>query len=603
MIRYRIQPARPEARIFQVSLEISEPLADGQVLRMPAWIPGSYMIRDFARHVVRFEASENGQRLGWQKLDKDSWQLDPATGPVTVDLEVYASDLSVRGAHLDTTHGYFNGPCVFPEAVGHEHLACEVEVLAPQGADYNGWRLATGMPRVDGGDWEFGRFRAENYDALIDYPMEMGRFDVEGFEVCGVPHWVVISGRHRTDMARLVADLAPICEQHIRLFGEPPPMEQYLFLVRATGSDYGGLEHRNCSSLMCSRGDLPRRTDTPGEVRNGYRTFLGLCSHEYFHSWNIKRIKPEAFTPFDLGRESHTELLWAFEGITSYYDDLALVRAGRITPESYLELLGQTITRVYRGTGRHKQTVTESSFDAWTRFYKQDENAPNAIVSYYAKGSLVALALDLTLRELTGGDRSLDDVMRLLWERHGRTGVGVPEQGIQALAEEVAGQSLAEFFDHALYSTRDLPLEELLGNHGVQLNWRPPAGHNDRGGKPGPSSAPVHLGIRVGEDPLGARILVAHEQGAAVSAGLFAGDVIIALDGVRTDARSLDEHLTAWQPGEDVDVHFFRRDELYRCRVRLEAGEASTAWLTLTGQEAGAEPPAEPPAWLRGERG
>ena len=598
MIRYRIQPLRPETRLFEVRVQVSEPMPDGQVLRMPAWIPGSYMIRDFARHVVWCEAESEGSRVEVRKLDKDSWQLGPVTAPVTVRMEVHAGDLSVRGAHLDTTHGYFNGPCVFPEVVGHEHHPCEVEVLPPESPDYNGWRLATGMPRVSGDEWSFGRFRVDNYDALIDYPVEMGRFDVEAFEACGVPHWVVFSGRHQADLARLVRDLKPICEEHIRLFGEPAPMDQYLFLTQVVGNGYGGLEHRNSSSLICSRNDLPRRTDRPDSVRDGYRKFLGLCSHEYFHCWNIKRIKPDAFTPFDLTRECHTELLWAFEGITSYYDDLALVRSGRISPESYLELLGQLITRVHRGTGRLRQTVTESSFDAWTRFYKQDENAPNAIVSYYAKGALVALALDLTLRNCTGERKSLDDVMRLLWARYGQTGEGVPEQGIQELAEEVAGQSLADFFERALYSTEDLPLAELLAPRGVKLQWRPPAGHSDQGGRPGPEYPPVHLGIRVAEDPLGARVLIAHEQGAAAAAGLCPGDILIALEGIRVEARSLDEQLLAWQPGEEVDVHFFRRDELYRTRLRLEAGEASTAWLAI--DEGGLTPAGRD--WLRVEQ-
>ncbi|MZR61555.1 M61 family metallopeptidase [Alcanivorax sp. DP30] len=580
MIEYRIRPLRPEAHLFEVSLTVANPTPEGQAFSLPAWIPGSYMIRDFARHLVHIEADSHGQTLPIAKIDKQTWQVPPCEGPVHIQYQVYAWDLSVRGAHLDTTHGYFNGTCVFLAPMGHEDLPCEVEVEAPDGRRFEDWRVATGLQRLSGSDLAFGRFRADNYDALIDHPVEMGPFDYAQFEACGVPHWVILSGRHHTDMARLCRDLKPICEHHIRMFGQPAPMDRYMFMTLVTGNGYGGLEHRNSTSLMCARDDLPKRTDDPLKVRDGYRNYLGLCSHEYFHTWNVKRIKPAAFTPFDLSQEVHTELLWAFEGITSYYDDLSLARTGLISSQSYLELLGQTLTRVYRGQGRHKQTVTESSFDAWTRFYKQDENAPNAIVSYYTKGSLVALALDLTLRNVTDEKQSLDDLMRLLWERYGQTGEGVPEQGIQPLAEEVAGCDLSAFFEQALYSTEDLPLDELLAERGVELNWRSAAGHADNGGKPGKEGIP-HLGVRVTADPLGAKIAVAFEQGAAMSAGLSAGDVIIAVDSLQATAANLDNLLASFLPGETVELHAFRRDELMTFKVKVGPGEPSTAYLTI----------------------
>jgi len=582
VIRYRIEPVRPEAHLYRVTLTVAEPVPEGQAFSLPAWIPGSYMIRDFARHVAAFHAWQGEQELAWRKLDKQTWQLDPAEGPVTVVYEVYAWDLSVRGAHLDTRHGSFNGPCVFMAAVGHEDQPCEVEIRPPEGSAYTGWQLATGMPRVSGQAFGFGTFRADNHDALMDYPVEMGPFDHAEFTARGVPHQVVINGRHQADLARLCRDLVPICEHHIDLFGEPAPMDNYVFIIRATDTVYGGLEHRNSTSLMVPRKELPRRTDPPGEVSKGYRNFLGLCSHEYFHTWNVKRIKPEAFTPFDLSREVHTELLWAFEGITSYYDELALVRTDRITVNSYLELLGALITRVHRGRGRFRQTVTESSFDAWTRFYKQDENAPNAIVSYYAKGALVALALDLVIRDRTDEVKSLEDLMRMLWQRHGQTGEGVPEQGIQPLAEELVGESLAEFFNHALYSTEDLPLQELLAPRGIELNWRPADHHADMGGDVGKPERPApHLGVRLADDALGARIAVCYEQGAAMEAGLSAGDIIIAVDHLKVNQANLDDVLSGFHPGEQVELHAFRRDELMRFTVTLSEDETTTAWLRI----------------------
>jgi predicted metalloprotease with PDZ domain len=580
VIRYQIHPLRPEAHLFEITLTVPEPTPEGQSLSLPAWIPGSYMIRDFARHIVTIVAHQGEQELAIAKLDKQTWQLPPVSGPVTVRYQVYAWDLSVRGAHLDTTHGYFNGACVFLAAMGFEDQPCEVVIEPPAGGAHGTWKLATGLPRVSGAELDFGVFQASDYDALIDHPVEMGPFDHAQFNARGVPHRVVLSGRHRADMNRLCRDLKTICEHHIDLFGEPAPMTDYLFMTLVTDG-YGGLEHRNSTSLMSPRTDLPLLTDTPSKVRDGYRSYLGLCSHEYFHTWNVKRIKPAAFTPFDLREEVHTELLWAFEGITSYYDDLALARTGLITPESYLELLGQTLTRVQRGQGRLRQTVTESSFDAWTRFYKQDENAANAIVSYYAKGALVALALDLTLRERSGETVTLDHLMRLLWRRYGNGDEGVPERGIQALAEELLGADLDDFFGPALYSTDDLPLTDLLARRGVVLNWRPAAGHGDNGGKPAKAPAPVHLGVRVVADTLGARIQVAYEQGAAMAAGLAAGDVIIAVDGLKTDAAGLDHLLGAYQEGERVEIHAFRRDELMRFTVTLAPSAPDTAWLAL----------------------
>lgn len=578
MIRYQITPSNPAAHLFEIHVAVDTPVPEGQAFCFPAWIPGSYMIRDFARHVVEFAAFSDDQPWPWTKLDKQTWQLAPAQGPVSIRLLVYARDLSVRGAYLDNKRGYFNGSSVFPAAMGHEDQPCGLAIHAGPTAH---WQLATGMPRIDGDVFGFGQFGAENYADLIDYPVEMGHFSHAQFSACGTPHEVIISGHHQVDLARLCTDLEKICRYQIQLFGEPAPMHSYTFMTFATSDGYGGLEHRNSTSLMCARGDLPQRTDAPEQIRDGYRSYLGLCSHEYFHSWHIKRIRPETFAPPDLSREVHTELLWAFEGITSYYDDLTLVRTGLIGTDSYLELLGQSITRVYQGKGQQRQTLVESSFDAWTRFYKQDENAANAIVSYYSKGALAALALDLRLRQQSCGRCSLDDLMRLLWTRHGQTGKGVAEQGIQLLAEELLGESLEDFFQLALYSNEPLPLETLLAPLGVDLHWRAATQHADKGGKPANEPPLPWLGMRIGEDPLGVRIQTAEEDGPAVSAGLSAGDVIIALDELRVNAGIWNDVLSRYRPGDRLSLHAFRRDELIRVQVMLAEAPVRIAWLSL----------------------
>ncbi len=598
-VHYSIIPADPGAHLFEVTLSVPAPSAGGQVLSLPAWIPGSYMIRDFAKNIVELSASCAGEPLAVTKLDKQTWRCAPCNGPLTVLYSVYAWDLSVRSAHLDTTHGYFNGTSVFLMVHQQAHDPCTVQLRPPQGERYAAWQVATTLPRDGAALWDFGAYRARDYDELVDHPVEMGDFDLIEFEAGGVPHAMALTGKHHADTARLKQDLTAICQYHIDLFGELPEMERYLFQTMVVGDGYGGLEHRSSTSLICSRGDLPLKGETT--ISEGYRGFLGLCSHEYFHTWNVKRIKPAAFLPYDLSKEVHTPLLWAFEGITAYYDDLSLVRAGRIEPESYLELLGQTITRVWRGSGRRKQTVSESSFDAWTRFYKQDENAPNAIVSYYTKGSLVALALDLTIRQRTDGAKSLDDVMRALWHRHGKPLVGVTDEGIEQLIAEVSGVDLTGLFDLALRSTEELPLAQLLGKIGIEFHLRPATSSNDKGGKAGngDTGTAAGLGVRTAANSIGVKLLNVFDSGAAQRAGLSAGDIVIAVDRIQATGDSLDTLLKPYAPGDTLSLHAFRRDELMEFELTLQPPPSDTCYLTLA-EIADAKTQKMRSAWLKG---
>jgi predicted metalloprotease with PDZ domain len=599
-VRYTVNPEHPEAHCYRVSCTVADPDPSGQELALPAWIPGSYMIRELARHVVSIRAESRGRPVAIEKTDKHTWRAQPCVGPLTVICEVYARDLSVRGAYLDPRQGLFNGACLFLRPKGHEGAACELEIRRPKGARYRDWVVATAMDRAGAKPRGFGAYRAADYDELIDHPVAMGELTFATFRACGVPHEIAIAGRHRADTARLARDLKRLCEHHIRFFGEPAPMKRYVFLVTALGEGYGGLEHRASTALLCSRDDLPLR----GEVSVGerYRTFLGLASHEYFHTWNVKRIKPAAFSPYDLDREAYTGLLWAFEGITSYYDDLALIRCGLIGRRDYLELLGRAVTSYLRAPGRSKQTLAEASFDAWIKYYRPDENSPNATVSYYGKGSLAALCLDLTVREKTRGRKSLDDVMRALWKRHGLTGVGVEEDGVERLAEEITGLKLRSAFDQWLRTTRELPLERLLAAHGVEMILRPAESSSDRGGRPAASKSPsglAKLGVAAradGDQTILAQVL---DGGAAREAGLAAGDAIVAVDGLRPGRGGLDTALAKRRAGETVRLHAFRRDELLEFDVRLKAAPSDSCVLSeLSG--AGARPLER---WLGSSRG
>jgi predicted metalloprotease with PDZ domain len=574
--------------LFEVSCTVADPDPRGQRFALPAWIPGSYLIRDFARNVVAIGAQRGRRSVSITKLDKQTWIAAPVEGPLTVTLQVYAGDLSVRGAHLDTSHGFFNGPSVFLCPLGKEARACEVEILPPRGARYRSWQVATAMQRRRAPALGFGLYRAGSYDELIDHPVEMGRFDLATFEARGVRHEIAITGRHDADLERLCTDLRRLCESHILLFGEPAPVDRYVFLVTAVGEGYGGLEHRASTALLCSRDEL-RRVGIQ-QTTEGYRRFLGLCSHEYFHTWNVKRIKPAAFTPYDLERENYTRLLWAFEGITSYYDDLQLTRAGLISESQYLDILARNITTLLRTPGRMRQTVEEASFDAWIKYYRPDENSPNAQVSYYVKGGLIGLALDLTIRSRTHGRKSLDDVMRALWERYGRTGLGVPEDGIEKLAAQVTGGSVRAFFDKALRSHQELPLKQLLANVGVDMQLRPAYSSADRGGRTATppeanSSGKVSLGVRATEDAAGAKLTHVLDNGPAQAAGLCAGDMVVAVDGLKVGGKNLDERLARYKPGNVAVVHAFRRDELLQLKVTLRARPLDTCALAVIASD------------------
>lgn len=590
-IQYRLRPTRPEAHVFDVELTVRDPDPEGQRFRLPAWIPGSYMIREFVRNVVTIRAHCKDGAVALEKIDKHTWQAAPCTGPLTVSYEVYAWDLSVRGAHFDTTHAFFNGTSVFLAVLGQEAAPCVVAIERPAGSIYRHWRVATSLPTAGAKLHGFGTYRAENYDELIDHPVEMGTFSLVTFRARGVPHDVAITGRHDADLGRLARDLKRICEHQIDLFGGKAPMRRYVFLVMAVGEGYGGLEHRASTALLCSRWDLPRAHVETQDDR--YLTFLGLASHEYFHTWNVKRIKPAVFTPYDLTQENYTRLLWAFEGITSYYDDLTLVRCGLMTAAQYLKTLARTMTTVQRGSGRLKQTVAESSFDAWVKYYRQDENAPNAVVSYYAKGSLIALALDLTIRKATAGKRSLDDVMQALWNEHGRTGRGVGEEEVESIARRVTGVPLKRFFDRALRSTEDIDWAPLLRSVGVGFRVDAAASSSDRGsiGSKQPSKhagSRVVLGARMDTGSGEVKLGQVFDEGPAQRAGLSAGDVLIAIDGIRCTASNWELLLGRHRPGDAIRITGFRRDELFDCEVVLQAPPEDTfvLWLDVPGRPA-----------------
>jgi len=608
-IHYRVSFDARDAHLIDVTLRIDRPEPSGQRLSLPNWIPGSYKIRDFSRHIVTIDAvclSKDGQAsaVALAKCDKSTWQAPAGLERLEVRYRVYAWDLSVRAAHLDRRHAFFNGTSVFLAVDGQIDDPVDVLVVAPTMRDERSWRVATAMDPVDIDEAGFGRYGAADYDELIDHPFEIGAHQRIDFAVCGVPHAVVLTDAAPFDADRLRDDLVRICEHHVRFFGEPAPMPRYLFLTMLVDAGYGGLEHRASTALLATRSHLPEVGAAPNDDK--YVEFLGLCSHEYFHTWNVKRIKPAQFVPYHLATESYTRLLWFFEGVTSYYDDLALVRCGLIDRDRYTQLLSRTITRVQRGAGRLTQSVTDSSFDAWNKFYQQDENAPNAVVSYYAKGALIALCLDARLRQATAGRITLDTLMAVLWARWLEDGAGLDEDEPERVALELIGDArigdrsasddLSGFFRQALYSTDELPLDSALQTLGAGLAWRTREGATDAGGTGGsPVGSPVSsdgldehsrwLGATLVAGAAGATVKIVLSDGPAERAGLAAGDRLVAIDDLTFDAGDIDAVLRRYPLGETVRVHHVRLGRLLQSSLVIEAAPRDTAVVALAAAD------------------
>ena len=566
MLHYQIEFDDYRQHLIHVTLRF---LADPtQVLSLPTWIPGSYLIREFSKHLESVKAyDEDGRLLQISKFEKNKWRLFNTDHElITVEYDVYAYDLSVRGAYVDQSRLYVNPACVCLGLDGQEDKAIEVEIFLPP--ELKHFQLATGLPHKS---FVSGRYtlKAKDYAELIDAPFELAEQSRFSFEAAGIAHEFVISGKHAMNAARMQQDLEKICGTEIAMFGSAP-FKNYTFMTMATGNSYGGLEHPNSTSLITPRDDLPQ-ADEPLEPSKEYQRFLGLCSHEYFHSWLVKFIRPENFANYNLNKEGYTSLLWIFEGFTSYYDDLILLRSGVINQESYVTLLKAQIERYLQNPGRTVQTVAESSFDAWVKFYRPDENTNNAGTSYYNKGCLVALCLDLGLR-LRGS--SLDALMRKLYE-NAQQGIQVSERTIFDLCRELTGQDWAEQINHLINTTDELPLDQLLPEFGFSFELK--------------NEQALPFGLKVVDKPEGVLIQSARRDGAAAKVGLSAHDVILAIDGLKASEKLLAKY--AKQAGT-YSVYAFRRDELMQ--FELQAAETS-----LTTVELKVEDQAKAEQWLK----
>ena len=549
-LHYHVAMPQPESHLFEVTLSVrgwQELVLD---LKMPVWTPGSYLVREYAKNLQNFsaDAGDRRQPLLWCKVGKNHWQIETAdTSEITVRYRVFANELSVRTNHLDATHGYFNGAALFFFIPGFEEQPIRVTIVPPN----PNWHVTTPLLPISK---EANTFEAKDFDTLVDSPFEIGSQRQYDFEVLGKPHKLAIWGQGNANPERIVEDTKKIIEVEADLYGGLP-YERYLFLLHLSASGFGGLEHKDSCTLNYPRLGF--------RAKDKYNRFMQLVAHEFFHLWNVKRIRPKALERFDYEQENYTTSLWFCEGTTSYYDLLIPQRAGIYDTKALLEGLSKEITQLQTTPGRKVQPISESSFDAWIKLYRRDANSNNSQISYYLKGELVSFLLDLLIRSRHGNQRSLDDVMRLMWEQFGKDEVGFTPEQLREVIESVADVDLGNFFTRYVDGTDELPFDEYLEPFGLRL-----IGVEDE--EPVP-----HLGVIVKSEHSQELIKFVEADSPAAVAGVDAGDQLLAIDGFRVTADQLSDRLKDYHTGDTIQVSVFHEDQLCTLPVTLGAPRPS----------------------------
>ena len=556
-ISFVVSMPKPYMHLLEVEMRVQIP-ANLQVpnetdLVMLVWTPGSYLIREFERHVQDFAADANGRALDWTKVNKNTWRVKTNGARMwRATYRVYANELSVRTSELNSDHAFWNNATLLMYLDKQiDHASTLRIVPAP------GWKIAIGLPAVDG---QPNTFRAENFDILYDSPVECSNFKQIDFQVRGVPHRIVIDGEGNYDQNRMLAGVRQIVETEVALFGDIP-YHDYTFILHLRANTGGGLEHLNSTALGFRRNGFAKE--------EGYRRFWSLVAHEFFHLWNVKRIKPDALGPFDYTKENYTRSLWVAEGITDYYGQLMPRRAGLISDQTYLDSLAKRIEDFQNTPGRLEMSAEESSFDSWIKLYRPDEDSVNSAISYYDKGELLGLLLDLDIRRRTHGAKSLDDVMRYLYTDFYQKGRNYTPVDFQKSCELIAGASLDQFFSRYVRGRDDLvpAFREALAGIGMRLEQ----GGGDVGQIDGSFPLKAFLGADLEDKPDGDFVVIKSVRAGspAYEQGLNANDRIIALDGARVTKETFDARIAEKKPGDTVRVTVFRFDDLRTFDIRL----------------------------------
>jgi predicted metalloprotease with PDZ domain len=543
-ICYRVALTQPESHLFEVTLQIKNWQSPQLDLKMPVWTPGSYLIREYSRQVQDFVAFEDNKRqtLTSRKIAKNHWQIITENiRDISVIYRVFANELSVRTNHLDSTHGYFNGAALLFFVPGLEREPLQITIIPP-----STWQVSTTLLPVSGST---NTFIAKDFDVLVDTPFEIGTQKIYDFTVLNKPHQLVIWGQGNGNAEKIIEDTKKIIATEAAMF-QGLPYDRYLFLLHLSAGGYGGLEHKDSCSLNYPRFAFRNREK--------YNRFLQLVAHEFFHLWNVKRIRPQALEKFDYERENYTPSLWFSEGTTSYYDLLIPLRAGIYDRKFFLDSLSKEISKFLLTPGRKVQPLAESSFDAWIKLYRRDNNSDNNQISYYLKGELVSLLLDLLIRHRHDSQKSLDDVMGLMWERFGKLEIGFTPQQLQQVIEEVAGINLNDFFFRYLETTEELPFNEYLEPFGLEL-------------KPIFEEEKVpYLGIRVNPENGKETIKFVEYNSPAALAGIDPDDELLAIDGFKVTAEQLNERLKDYRSGDIISVAVFHQEQLKILSVQLK---------------------------------
>ena len=567
-IAFTVSMPRPHTHLFEIDISIKQQglIANPAevLLVMPVWTPGSYLVREFERHVQDFAATDAaGKPLKWEKINKNTWRIETNRSPDWhAKYKVYANELSVRTSELNSSHGYWNNANLLMYPEGYLKYPSTVRVVAP-----DVWKIATGLPGVPG---QRNTFHAENFDVLYDSPFEVSNFKSILFNVKGIPHRIVIDGEGNYDPDRMRRDVQKIVETQVELMGGEVPYRDYTFILHLRSNAGGGLEHANSTSLgyprfgfTISRGDrATSASPTAGGFTPDYRGFLSLVSHEFFHLWNVKRIRPDALGPFDYTKENYTKLLWVAEGITDYYSDLTLRRAGLITDGEFIGAIARAIQQLQNTPGRLVQSVEESSFDSWVKFYRPDENTINSQVSYYDKGAILGLLLDLEIRKRSNGTKSLDDVMRTLYTDFFKKDRNYTPDDFQKLSEAAAGGSLEEFFAKYVRGKEELNYNAALEAVGLRLE-------TTSLGANGQPVERVYFGADLRQEEDRVMVTRVYAGSPAYDQGLNTGDQIVALDNARVTRDFFNARMAEKKPGDLINLTIFRFDELSTLLIKL----------------------------------
>jgi predicted metalloprotease with PDZ domain len=555
-ISFTVSMPQPWTHLLEVEMRIRQAAgAESTELVMPVWTPGSYLIREYARHVQDFAAADaNGRALQWEKTNKNTWRV--ASGGARdwkATYRVYANELTVRTNELNSDHAFWNNAALLMYPGGNpSRTPVTLRVVAPVG-----WKVATGLPAVAG---QANTFRAENFDILYDSPFEVSNFKELKFEVRGVPHRIVIDGEGNYDPDRMRAEVKKIVEAEVALYGDIP-YHDYTFILHLRANTGGGLEHLNSTALGFRRFAF--------EDDDGYQRFGALVAHEFFHLWNMKRIRPDALGPFDYTKENYTRLLWVAEGITEYYGNLTLRRAGLVSDRYYLAHLAQQIEAMQETPGRRQMSAEEASFNAWIKEYRPDENSVNSQISYYDKGELLGMLLDLEIRRRTNNAKSLDDVMRMLYNDFYKKGRNYTPADFQKVCETAAGSSMEDFFARYVRGREELPYNQILSAAGLRLEQAGLAFEDLNKTLPGGVPVQSFLGAELVQNGDHLMIKNVRSGSAAYDQGLNANDEIVALDGKRVTKETFTARLGERRPGETVRITVLRFDDLRTFDIRL----------------------------------